>query len=148
MPFLLAWILVAAAEAYAVAGVLFALAFLPRGIVRVDERLHESPVSVRVLLFPGIAALWPLFAWRWMTGSRRSRGAQSASPRRGATLMIRPLRRYHRRLIAAIIVDPDARGAARDRASGAGRSDGDAAGAAASAAPMGIGRPTRGGAAR
>jgi hypothetical protein len=68
MPFLLAWILATAAEAYAVAGVLFALAFLPRGIVRVDERLHESPVSVRVLLFPGIAALWPLFAWRWMTG--------------------------------------------------------------------------------
>ena len=68
MPFLLAWILVAAAETYAVAGLLFALAFLPRGVVRVDERLHESPVSVRVLLFPGIAAFWPLFAWRWATG--------------------------------------------------------------------------------
>lgn len=68
MPFLVAWILVAATEAYALAGVLFALAFLPRGIVRVDERLHESPIAVRVLLFPGIAALWPLFAWRWVTG--------------------------------------------------------------------------------
>ena len=68
MPFLVAWILVAAAEAYALAGVLFALAFLPRGIVRVDERLHQSPVFVRALLFPGIAALWPLFAWRWITG--------------------------------------------------------------------------------
>jgi hypothetical protein len=68
MPFLFAWILAAALEAYALAGVLFALAFLPRGIVRVDERLHESPVFVRVMLFPGIAALWPLFAWRWMTG--------------------------------------------------------------------------------
>jgi hypothetical protein len=68
MLFSLAWILVAAAEAYALAGVLFALAFLPRGIVRVDERLHESPLTVRVLLFPGIAALWPLFAWRWATG--------------------------------------------------------------------------------
>jgi hypothetical protein len=68
MPFLLAWILVAAAEAYALVGVLFALSFLPRAIVRVDERLHESPMLVRALLFPGIAALWPLFAWRWMTG--------------------------------------------------------------------------------
>ena len=58
----------AAAEAYVAAGVLFALAFLPHGIVRIDERLHESPVTVRVLLFPGIVALWPLFAWRWMTG--------------------------------------------------------------------------------
>ena len=68
MPFLLAWILATAAEAYAFVGVLFALAFLPRGIVRVDERLHDSPVFVRVMLFPGIAALWPLFAWRCMTG--------------------------------------------------------------------------------
>ena len=68
MPFLLAWILVAAGEAYALAGVLFALAFLPRGIVRVDERLNESPMVVRVMLFPGIAALWPLFASRWVTG--------------------------------------------------------------------------------
>jgi hypothetical protein len=81
MPFLLAWILVAAAEAYAIAGVLFALTFLPRGVVRVDERVHESPVSVRVLLFPGIAALWPLFAWRWMTG----RPPEERNPhRRGA----------------------------------------------------------------
>jgi hypothetical protein len=68
MPLLLARILVAAAETYALAGILFALAFLPHGIVRVDERLHESPLAVRVLLFPGVAALWPLFAWRWMTG--------------------------------------------------------------------------------
>jgi hypothetical protein len=56
------------AECYALAGVLFALAFLPRGIVRVDERLHESPKTVRLLLFPGVAAFWPLFAWRWFSG--------------------------------------------------------------------------------
>jgi hypothetical protein len=68
MPLLLARILVSLAEGYALAGVVFALAFLPRGIARVDERLGESPLTVRVLLFPGIAALWPLFAWRWMTG--------------------------------------------------------------------------------
>lgn len=56
------------AECYALIGVLFALAFLPRGIVRVDERLHESPKTVRLLLFPGVASFWPLFAWRWISG--------------------------------------------------------------------------------
>ena len=65
MPFHLARFAVAAAEAYALAGVVFALAFLPRGIVRVDERLRESPWRVRLLLMPGVAALWPLFAYRW-----------------------------------------------------------------------------------
>lgn len=56
------------AECYALAGVLFALMFLPRGIVRVDARMRESPKTVRLLLFPGVAAFWPLFAWRWMSG--------------------------------------------------------------------------------
>lgn len=61
-------LVVLTAECYALAGVLFALAFLPRGIVRVDERLRESPKTVRLLLFPGVAAFWPLFAWRWISG--------------------------------------------------------------------------------
>jgi hypothetical protein len=61
-------LIVLIAECYALAGLLFALVFLPRGIVRVDERLHESPKTVRLLLFPGVAAFWPLFAWRWIAG--------------------------------------------------------------------------------
>jgi hypothetical protein len=68
MLILLVRLVVFTAECYALAGVLFALAFLPRGIVRVDERLHESPKTVRLLLFPGVAAFWPLFAWRWFSG--------------------------------------------------------------------------------
>jgi hypothetical protein len=58
---------VTAGELYAVGGVLFAIAFLPRAVVRVDERLHGSPYAVRLLILPGVAALWPLFAWRWLT---------------------------------------------------------------------------------
>jgi len=54
-------------ELYVVSGVLFAIAFLPRGILRLDERLHGSPYAVRLLILPGVAALWPLFAWRWLT---------------------------------------------------------------------------------
>jgi hypothetical protein len=60
-------VVVGLCELYAVAGVLFAIAFLPRGIVRLDERLHGSPYAVRLLILPGVAALWPLFAWRWVT---------------------------------------------------------------------------------
>jgi hypothetical protein len=60
-------IVVTLCELYAAAGLLFAIAFLPRGILRLDERLHGSPHTVRVLILPGVAALWPLFAWRWLT---------------------------------------------------------------------------------
>jgi hypothetical protein len=54
-------------ELYAAAGVLFAIAFLPRGILRLDDRLRDSPITVRLLILPGVAAFWPLFAWRWLT---------------------------------------------------------------------------------
>jgi len=63
----IARVVVGACELYAVAGLLFAIAFLPRAVVRVDERLHGSPSAVRLLILPGVAALWPLFAWRWVT---------------------------------------------------------------------------------
>lgn len=55
-------------EIYALIGLAFAIVFLPRGILRVDDHLRGSPVAVRLLILPGVAALWPLFAWRWMTG--------------------------------------------------------------------------------
>jgi hypothetical protein len=62
--------IVTAGELYAVAGLIFAAAFLPRGVLQLDERLHGAPITVRLLILPGVAALWPLFAWRWITGAR------------------------------------------------------------------------------
>jgi hypothetical protein len=57
-------------EAYVLAGVAFALMFLPRGVTRLDPRVAAAPKTVRVLILPGIVALWPLFAWRWIAGAR------------------------------------------------------------------------------
>ena len=64
----LAEIVVATGETYAAIGIMFALLFLPRGVTRVDPRVANAPKTLRLLILPGIAALWPLFAWRWMTG--------------------------------------------------------------------------------
>jgi hypothetical protein len=56
-------------EVYLAAGVLFAVAFLPRGALTIDERLKASPIAVRVLLAPGMTLLWPIFLRRWITGT-------------------------------------------------------------------------------
>ncbi|MEP7309115.1 MAG: hypothetical protein ABJA98_26720 [Acidobacteriota bacterium] len=61
--------IVATFEAYALAGVGFALLFLPRAVVRLDPRVAGAPRTLRLLILPGVAALWPLFAWRWITGA-------------------------------------------------------------------------------
>ncbi|MEP7307467.1 MAG: hypothetical protein ABJA98_18320 [Acidobacteriota bacterium] len=69
MPLEIAQVIVAMFEAYAVAGVIFALLFLPRAVVRMDPRVAGSPRTLRLLILPGLVALWPLFAWRWIAGT-------------------------------------------------------------------------------
>jgi hypothetical protein len=64
----IAQVIVGASEAYAIAGVLFALVFLSGPIARCDAGVAGAPKTLRVLLLPGIVALWPLFASRWIRG--------------------------------------------------------------------------------
>jgi len=52
-------------EGYAVAGLIFAALFLPRGLVQVDPLVGHSPWRVRILFVPGIVALWPGMALSW-----------------------------------------------------------------------------------
>jgi hypothetical protein len=61
--------IVAFFELYALAGVVFAVLFLPRGVVQVDPRVAGASKTLRLLILPGVAALWPVFAWRWIAGA-------------------------------------------------------------------------------
>jgi hypothetical protein len=51
---------------YAAAGILFAVAFLWRGVQKVDKQAHGSSLLFRFLLFPGSAVFWPLLLHRWL----------------------------------------------------------------------------------
>ena len=55
-----AQVIVALFELYGLAGVAFAVLFLPRGVDRLDPRVAGAP---------GVAALWPLLAWRSIAGA-------------------------------------------------------------------------------
>jgi len=52
-------------ELYALIGVVFALAFVTKGVERIDDAAKGAPIGFRVLIFPGAAALWPVLASRW-----------------------------------------------------------------------------------
>ena len=69
MPADVAQVIVAMCELYALAGLVFAAVFLPRAVARLDPRVADAPISLRLLILPGVAALWPLLAWRWMSGA-------------------------------------------------------------------------------
>jgi hypothetical protein len=53
-------------EAYAAAGLLFAGAFLSIGIMRLDPTSKGSGAGFRLIILPGVAALWPVLLIRWI----------------------------------------------------------------------------------
>ena len=62
-------VIVALFELYVLAGVLFAALFLPRAVARLDPRVADAPRTLKLLILPGVATLWPVLAWRWFTGA-------------------------------------------------------------------------------
>ena len=55
-------------EAYSAAGLLFAIAFVTIGISQVDPASRGSGFGFRLIILPGVAALWPVLLTRWIRG--------------------------------------------------------------------------------
>jgi len=68
---------------YAGIGALFALAFVLRGVQRIDPAARGAGWGFRLVIFPGSVALWPLLAWRWLRG--RSQPPTEHNAHRGAS---------------------------------------------------------------
>lgn len=54
---------------YLVAGLLFGVAFVARGLGRVDRGASGATLGFRLIVLPGVVALWPLLMRRWLVGS-------------------------------------------------------------------------------
>jgi len=70
--------LVTAAGVYAAAGCVFAVPFLVRGVERIDPAARGSSLGFRVLVAPGVVALWPFLLRRWASGARAPREERNA----------------------------------------------------------------------
>jgi hypothetical protein len=57
------------ATIYAWLGLFFAIAFVSFGVTRVDMQARGAGWGFRLLILPGVAALWPLFLRRWLQGA-------------------------------------------------------------------------------
>ncbi|MDX2178045.1 MAG: hypothetical protein SFV18_00545 [Bryobacteraceae bacterium] len=55
----------AAAGVYLAIGLAFAAIFLTRGIVKLDTRAAGVGWAFRLIVLPGVAALWPLLWSKW-----------------------------------------------------------------------------------
>ena len=52
---------------YALIGAVFALYFVSLGVARIDPAARTMPLQARLLIFPGVLALWPLMLVKFIT---------------------------------------------------------------------------------
>lgn len=64
----IAGLLVGAVGIYAALGLVFAIAFVLRGAARIDPQARGASWGFRLAILPGVIALWPLVALRWVAG--------------------------------------------------------------------------------
>lgn len=57
---------------YATIGAAFAGLFVVFGAARIDPSAAGMSASVRLLLLPGAAALWPVLLRKWIAAARRA----------------------------------------------------------------------------
>jgi hypothetical protein len=51
-------------------GLLFGLAFVALGVSRIDPAAKGAGLGFRLIIFPGVLALWPLMIRRWIAGKK------------------------------------------------------------------------------
>ena len=61
-----------ATAVYGMAGLVFAVPFVTMGIKRVDSVAEHAPLGFRLIVLPGVAALWPVMLVRWLRAVPRS----------------------------------------------------------------------------
>lgn len=52
---------------YLGAGLLFAIAFVIKGVTVIDEGAHDSTWGFRLIIVPGTIIFWPLLLKKWRT---------------------------------------------------------------------------------
>lgn len=82
-------VVVLAVTVYAAAGLAFAVFFVWRGVGRVDPAAGSAGIGFRLVILPGVVALWPVLLRRWLTGSG-PRAERNAHREAAATRERRP----------------------------------------------------------
>ncbi|MDE2978389.1 MAG: hypothetical protein OXU63_12840 [Acidobacteriota bacterium] len=55
---------------YIALGLAFAPFFVWRGVGRIDPAARSAGTGFRLIILPGVAALWPVLLRRWLAGRR------------------------------------------------------------------------------
>ena len=56
---------------YLLAGVLFVIPFLLKGIVKVDEVAHGGSIGFKLIIIPGIIVFWTVLLKKWLNALKK-----------------------------------------------------------------------------
>jgi hypothetical protein len=59
-------VILALIGAYLALGIPVGIAFIARGVDRIDPAMGSSPKRVRLVILPGAVALWPILLVKWV----------------------------------------------------------------------------------
>ena len=88
------------AAAYFALGGVFAVVFLTKGLRQLDHATHDAGKVFRLLITPGIVALWPVLAMKW----RRAASGGGFGGSAEAPVSPRAQRRVHSLLVKLLVV--------------------------------------------
>lgn len=89
-----------AAFTYLVAGLAFTIAFHIRGLPRVDPATRGTSLFFKLIITPGVVALWPVLGWLWLRAARAGITQEPLEPPRSH----RQLRSAHALIWKALAV--------------------------------------------
>ena len=61
--------------AYASVGIAFGILFVTVGVQRIDPVAQNAGIGFRLIILPGVAALWPALLIRWVRRAQASGGS-------------------------------------------------------------------------
>lgn len=56
---------------YLLAGILFSVIFVSKGIQQIDEGTHGTGIGFRLIIIPGCIIFWPVLLKKWIKASRK-----------------------------------------------------------------------------
>jgi hypothetical protein len=66
-------IILTAISIYLICGFVFAVAFVIKGIDKVDEGAHGSTIGFRIIIIPGVIVFWIFLLKKWMKAGKENR---------------------------------------------------------------------------
>ena len=65
-------IILALVAIYLLFGFVFAIAFIIKGVDKVDETAHGSSIGFRIIIIPGSMVFWPFLLKKWLHADKKN----------------------------------------------------------------------------